>query len=186
MQTIDTAKLKEIAKSSLTAEKTLMLLALRERSKAFSNMKVVRKQLGEMGVTVIDDAYTQLWKDLEAAGVGSIIYGRRGQADRFKWNYSLKSVGSAAIEGKAAAKAFVSKAGPKKAHTRSIVNVPPSPTIKPKAVGPTIIPKSAPSDNRTLYTLLVRQGQFVEIIAPQGLTPSEVLQAVSKLCALIA
>ena len=38
------------------------------------------------------------WKELEAAGVGSIIYGRKGKPNRFSWHYSLKSVAQSYFE----------------------------------------------------------------------------------------
>lgn len=96
---LDGAKLKAIAHKSHTATVTATSLALRERIRHSSDITRTRSELARMGERIVESDYMQFWKDLQAAGVGSIIYGRKGKPDRFDWHYSLKSVAKACIEG---------------------------------------------------------------------------------------
>lgn len=97
---LDNNKLKEITNGSNTSVVTMLYLALRQRARNESNVTTTRDQLIRMGEKVVDEDYEKFWKSLEEAGIGSFIVGRRGNPDRFKWNYSLKNVARLAIEGK--------------------------------------------------------------------------------------
>lgn len=97
--TLDGAKLKAIAHKSKTAEVTALSLAMRERLRHSSDITRTRSELARAGERIVESDYMQFWKDLQAAGVGSIIYGRKGKPDRFDWHYSLKAVSKACIEG---------------------------------------------------------------------------------------
>lgn len=98
--TLDGKYLKTIAHSSDTAKAVLKALAGRERLRHFSDIARTKAQLLAEGLKVIDSEYMQLWKDLQAANVGSIVYGRRGNPSRFEWHYNLKTVADTALSGK--------------------------------------------------------------------------------------
>jgi hypothetical protein len=93
------AKLKAIAHKNDTSIVTAMSLRLRERQRHTSDITRTRSELARQGERIVESDYIQFWKDLQAAGVGSIIYGRKGKPDRFEWHYSLKSVAKACIDG---------------------------------------------------------------------------------------
>lgn len=97
--TLNGSKLREIAHANPTAIVTMTALAMRERLRHVSDIPRTKNHLKRQGEKIVDADYMKLWKDLEAAGVGSIIYGRRNVPDRFEWHYSLKKVAKAAIEG---------------------------------------------------------------------------------------
>lgn len=92
--------LKRIADANPTAEVVATSLALRERLRHFSDIRRTKMDLIKNGEKIVDNDYKKFWKDLESLGVGSIVYGRKGNPDRFEWHYNLKSVASAVIEGK--------------------------------------------------------------------------------------
>lgn len=98
MITVNQAKLKQIVNSSDTATRTMLLLGLRERSRASTTLSSLKAELVEMGEKVDDRDFIAFWKGLEQSGVGSIILGRRGGKTRFQWNYSLRQVAKASID----------------------------------------------------------------------------------------
>lgn len=95
-------KLKGITNATHTSIVTMMKLALRERNarNGFTNITGIRNELIRMGEKIVDEDYLKFWQELETAGVGNLITGRRGNSDRFKWHYSLKEISKNAIEGK--------------------------------------------------------------------------------------
>lgn len=99
---LDTIKLGGIAKSSGTATEVMLQLASRERNarNGFTNLLAFKAILLREGKKVDDNEYLKFWQDLEAAGIGNYIVGRRGQPDRFKWHYHVKDIAVSAIEGK--------------------------------------------------------------------------------------
>jgi hypothetical protein len=97
--TLDGAKLKAIGHASHTAEVTMTALAMRERLRHFSDITRTRNQLVRNGERLVEEDYMAFWKSLQDAGVGVIVYGRKGRPDRFEWHYSLKKVAKASLEG---------------------------------------------------------------------------------------
>lgn len=97
--TLDGSKLKKIAHATHTAIVTATSLALRERLRHSSDITRTRNALARSGERIVESDYMQFWKDLQSAGVGAIVYGRRGKPDRFEWHFSLKSVAKACLEG---------------------------------------------------------------------------------------
>lgn len=97
--TLDGNKLKAIAHRTPTATVTANSLAGRERIRHFSDITRTRSQLIREGQMIVDADYEQFWNDLQAAGVGSIVYGRKGKPNRFAWHYSLKSVAKSMLQG---------------------------------------------------------------------------------------
>lgn len=97
--TLDGEKLKKVASSSHTAQVVALSLAMRERLRHTSDITRTKNALIRSGERIVESDYEQFWEDLQAIGAGSIIYGRNGKQDRFKWHYSLKKVAEACIEG---------------------------------------------------------------------------------------
>lgn len=97
--TLDGNKLKEIASRNETASITANSLATRERIRHHSDIIRTRAQLVRDGQRIVDSDYMQFWKELENAGVGSLIFGRKGKPNRFAWHFSLKSIAKSMLEG---------------------------------------------------------------------------------------
>lgn len=119
-----------VATSTPTAQEVTLFHAARQRDARMgtTDIQSTEKRLLRMGKRIVHVEYTQYWNDLEKAGVGSIIRGRNGKADRFAWNYSLKEVAIAAMESKDLKATEVSTPSPKKvvhqapkARSRSLV-----------------------------------------------------------------
>lgn len=97
---LNSQKLRTISHASHTAEVTITALAVRERLRHFSDITRTRNTLIRKGEKIVDADYVAFWKGLQDAGVGVIVYGRKGKPDRFEWYYSMKKVAEAALEGK--------------------------------------------------------------------------------------
>lgn len=80
--------------SNSTAKSLAKMLAARERFSRETDIKRLYVSLIREGQKLVPNEYNGFFKDLEEAGVGSIIHGRKGNPTRFKWNYSLKDVGN--------------------------------------------------------------------------------------------
>lgn len=111
---------KQAANSSNTATKTMVLLGIRRRARTFTSMGKIKEQLYRMGEQVDDKDYKAFWKDLEAAGAGSVILGRRGKETRFEWSYSLKDIARIAIEGHEAEVQRIETKQPKNSVSKAI------------------------------------------------------------------
>jgi hypothetical protein len=97
MFTVDKSKLSELSKSNETATALFTEFANRKRFRWETDLRLQAAKLANKGYKVVDTDYLETWKQLETMGLGSIVYGRNGNSDRFKWRYSLKEVGKAAI-----------------------------------------------------------------------------------------
>lgn len=177
LTTLDGSKLKAIAHSTPTAEITVTSLALRERLRHSSDIQRTKSQLIRDGEKIVDADYMKLWKDLQDAGIGSIIYGRKGRPDRFEWHYSLKSVAKAALEGTneqvsklAGVRANVQRKKPVKVIRR------PQKVVAPVAAKPTpkAMPVAAPVLKSSKLAYIPLRNDFnVEISVPSDLTKAE-------------
>jgi len=88
--------------SNPTEEVILNNLGKRERFRRETNLSAYQVNLLRKGEKIVDEQFLATWKKWESLGLGSIIYGRKGNATRFKWNYNLKWVAKAAMEGEKA------------------------------------------------------------------------------------
>ena len=100
MATLDGDKLKKIANASHTAQVIVNALSERQRLRHTSDIQRTKNALIRSGERIVESDYEQFWEDIQAAGAGSIIYGRNGRQDDFKWHYSLKNVSKAMLDGK--------------------------------------------------------------------------------------
>lgn len=96
---VDFDKLRSIYSASHSAQVTMLSLSQRERLRHFSDISRLKTKLLREGEKIVDEDYKKFWEELQAAGVGSIIYGRKGKPDRWVWYYSLRSIAKVVIEG---------------------------------------------------------------------------------------
>lgn len=164
--TLDGAKLKAIAHKSHTATVTATSLALRERLRHSSDITRTRSELARQGERIVEADYMQFWKDLQAAGVGSIVYGRKGKPDRFDWHYSLKEVAKACIDG-SDVKAF------KTSHAAPAKEEPKAKTVLRKATAKEEPKAKAELDAGRLVFIPLRADFNVEIKVPADFSKSE-------------
>ncbi len=98
--TLKGAKLKQIADENETSQLIMFSLADRNRFRSITDISHMKNILIQKGEKIVLEDYMKTWKELDAMGVGAIIYGRNGKPNRFKWNYNLKAVGQSAMSGK--------------------------------------------------------------------------------------
>lgn len=170
--TLNGAKLKEIAHKSHTATVTATSLALRERLRHSSDITRTRAELARQGERIVEADYMQFWKDLQVAGVGSIVYGRKGKPDRFDWYYSLKSIAKACIDGSNVQ--AVKVAGPMQPEAPKVILRPKS-EVAPKReeVKVRLSDKVSTSSGDRLVYIPLRSNFDVEIKVPVNFTKDE-------------
>lgn len=96
-QNLNTKELKELPKKNQTSFVVLKDFSERQRIRRETDIDRNALVLLQKGHKVNPEQYMQLWKDLETLGAGVIVWGRNGNTNRFKWNYSLKDVGTTAL-----------------------------------------------------------------------------------------
>lgn len=90
---LDKARLSTLASSNETAAAIFKDAAERQRISWETNLARYAVKLAHKGFKVVDEDFEKTWKALEDMGAGVIVRGRNGNADRFKWYYSLKEIG---------------------------------------------------------------------------------------------
>lgn len=86
-------ELAKLAQKSKAAQAIFKDMSDRERFRREYNLKRLFKELQEKTKATLDEReFLQTFKDLEAAGLGSIVLGRGKTADRWIWSYNLKDV----------------------------------------------------------------------------------------------
>lgn len=91
--------LKTIATKSATAQEVALSLLERQRNRNNIPISKLRAFLVRANKRIDSKEYQEFWKDLQEAQVGFIVYGRRGNPDRFELRYNLKEVAKAMVEG---------------------------------------------------------------------------------------
>lgn len=170
--TLDGSKLKQIAHASHTAEVTITALAMRERLRHFSDISRTRNTLVRNGEKIVEEDYMKFWKQLQDAGMGTIIYGRRGKPDRFEWYYSLKKVAKAAIEGTNESAEKVGGKGRSVAKPKSV----PQKLSKEEKQEKVQKAEVAPTNNGARFVYIPLRPDFdLELpVPPKGYSPDEV------------
>lgn len=92
---IDVAKLKENTNDNAAASAIFRSFLNRKRDRENTDLRQYHVRLQEAGVVVSFDDVIKVFKELDRAGAGSLILGRGGNHHRFKWDYSLRSLGKA-------------------------------------------------------------------------------------------
>ena len=158
LKTLDGNQLKKIGHASRTAEVLSTSLALRERVRHSSDIARMKNQLIREGETIVDSELFKFWKDLQNAGVGSVIVGRRGKPTRFDWHVSMKSVAKALMDGTNEKAERISNEKPSKSLIKPSV-APVSPKAEPK------VEPSAAQAGKIIYISL-RKDLELEINIP--------------------
>lgn len=164
---LDQGKLKQITNASHTAVVTMLLLALRERARGFSNITATKEQLIRMGEKIVDEDFQSFWKSLQDAGIGAIVYGRRGRPDRFQWHYSLKAIARVAIEGREELVKELAKKKPKRVVRKPV-------SAKPVSNKPRISAASKTVAEKLVFTIALKNGLTAEVTLPKGASDSEI------------
>lgn len=69
-----------------------------KRNRKETNLHWLFLETEDNSLTYAD--FLSVWKQLDNMGVGSLVTGRGGAPDRFKWGYGLRDVATLAKEGK--------------------------------------------------------------------------------------
>lgn len=162
LETINGKDLKKVAHLNSTAEVLFTYFAMRDRYSVTTDLVRLKRNLLASGEKIDDIEFLAVFKELERANMGSIIHGRGRKNDQFRWNYSLKSIGKAGVEGKDEDAIVMTK------HTRK-----PRTTKKKKTVQKTFVKaETAISTIQNEIVIPLRNDFFVHV--PSNLTKSEV------------
>lgn len=88
-------KIMNIATATETAKNVFTAFGERQRFRQETDLRALKASLLKDGKKVVDDEFNALFKKLQDSGVGSIIVGRGGKSNRFKWHYNLRELTSA-------------------------------------------------------------------------------------------
>lgn len=92
--------LKPLYEKSATAKAIFRCLSERDRARSYTNLKLLRNELVNAGKKVDEADFDEVFEKLAELGIGKIVYGTRGKANQFYWNFNMKEVGLSAIKGK--------------------------------------------------------------------------------------
>lgn len=96
---VDVVRLREIANGSKAGSAIFKAFLNRERDRRTTDLRQFHARLEDR---ISMDELLLVFKHLEDARVGSLILGRRGIPPKFKWEYSLRSIGEAVTSPKEA------------------------------------------------------------------------------------
>lgn len=98
MTTENTLNLRELANNNKLAKYVFEVLASRERSAARSDIDAILREIEAEHKQEFDyNEYLEVWRSIESSGAGRMIYGRRGNPNRFIWDTHLKTLGKSAV-----------------------------------------------------------------------------------------
>lgn len=165
--TLNKEKIKKAATLSHTATVTMLILGFRQRAHTSTTLSSVKNQLAKMKEKVNERDFIDFWKELEAAGAGALILGRRGKQTRFEWNYSLRQIAQLSIEGK---ELEVQKFGERLKQAEGI------PEVKPVKKQPKKLASkenTALKQNSIVYNIQLKPGYMAQVILPEGISEEE-------------
>lgn len=171
---LNSEKLRSISHASHTAEVTITALAVRERLRHFSDITRTKNTLIRKGEKIVEADYNAFWKGLQDAGVGVIVYGRKGRPDRFEWHYSMKKVAAAAIEGKDIAAERVNKDMPVSKQPKAAPGKPKRVTHIRSRKGTTVDAVAVQSRADRFIYIPLRKDYSLEFSVPANLSRDEV------------
>jgi len=90
--------LTKVAQSGRAADVVFKYLAGRERSTWNLNLSRVFADLTADGTSINREAFNQVFMDLQKAGAGTIVHGRRGGANRFMWQYNFREAANQTLQ----------------------------------------------------------------------------------------
>lgn len=166
---VDVEKLKTISSETPSAKSVFKYLFERRRGRQDTNIKRVQRILKESGTEVTSDDISDVFKKLQDLGIGKIVFGRRGNPNRFMWTANLRSIKDI-LEGKSN-ELFKQKATVKKLDLPKLAaKGGEKPAPKPEAPEP-MLPAAIESFHSN-HAFIVRKGA-VEITVPANLTLEE-------------
>lgn len=166
--TLEGSKLKHIADRNDTAQLVMFSLADRKRFRSVTDIGHLKNLLIRSGEKIVNEDYMKTFKELEALGVGSIIYGRNGKSNRFEWNYSLKAIGEAAMSGK-----NVEVKAIKHTHHVGKKRFAPATTPKLELVETKPETRTLPQITKTVLYIPLREDFVIDLQIPNDVTSKE-------------
>jgi hypothetical protein len=106
---LDVKRLKIIANNSPESKLIFEALKNRDRTRKITDLRQFQYKLVDEGSNITKEDIMQTFQELEQAGVGIIVIGRRGKPTRFKWNYSIKKIGKLGLNSKSITSGSVHK-----------------------------------------------------------------------------
>jgi hypothetical protein len=102
---LNSENIKELAHSNPTAGAVFLAFSQRERGRQVINLDLIYARLESQGVKLNHTDYFATFKRLEELEIGNLVYGRKGNPNRFVWFFDLKDIakiglGSSGIEPK--------------------------------------------------------------------------------------
>lgn len=173
--TLDGSKLMELSTRNSTTYSITKRLNDRQRLRKITDISRLKNDLIKSGERIVDTEYATYWKELQAQGIGNVIFGRNGKPNRFEWHYSLKNVAKSALEGvnvetKALPSAHMKRGrgrpkgfSPKKKIEAPIIEQPP--TI--------VSTQSTKTSNDKMIFIPCQGGLHIEIKMPYNVTTNE-------------
>jgi hypothetical protein len=143
----DVTKLQSLYAKSAISKAVLEHFAERQNKANETPLDTMAGILERQGIEAARSAVVEVFRDLEAAGAGEFVVGRRGHASRFRWTEDSTSVGK---------RARASSAGAKVAQTSPLV-----PTQRPQHPG------------LAEHSFLLRPGVTVSFLLPPDLSQVE-------------
>ena len=131
---MNVSTLTKVATSSRASEIVFKHLAGRERAAWTSNLGRLYNEVTANGTNLSREAFNKVFEDLQKAGAGTIVLGRRGGANRFVWSYNFRDAATQTLSSLAATKKTAAKVLEAK-----------TPAVSTKAEGGTVIQITLPS-----------------------------------------
>lgn len=92
-------ELKQVAEASPVSKIVFDMFSARERFRRRSDLRRMHSNLVLEGKQISYDDFLTVFENLQDAGVGRIVVGRKNNPDRFLWNYNIKEVAQRAKQG---------------------------------------------------------------------------------------
>ena len=95
-------KLKQSTENNRAADAVFKSLQARKRDRRITDLRQYHVVLARSGHDIDMNGLINVFKKMQDAGAGSLVFGRGSKPPRFIWNYSLKSIGAAIATPEAA------------------------------------------------------------------------------------
>jgi hypothetical protein len=183
-------EIQKLAESSETAKNVLYRLAVRERHTHSVELPRFKNELIQLKLKVVDEDFNYTFKRLDELKVGALIFGRKGNSDRFEFHYSMRDVGNLSYTNPSVLSPFIrardeakqmrklyleslskrTEAPKKRRGRKAKIKAAPAPKVEaPKVKTETGTVHMA---NKILY-VPIRKGFGVQIVVPSDLNMTE-------------
>lgn len=106
---MNVTNLTKVAQGSRAADAVFKYLAGRDRASWNQDLSRVFAEVTKDGKDISRTQFNKVFEDLQKAGAGTIILGRRGGATRFQWQYNFRNAAIQTLTSMEAAKKPVPK-----------------------------------------------------------------------------